>query len=206
MIRNNQLFGPSFSCFPLPSVELGCVGACLCPVDGSVLTLMFSRAVMVLWASSSSEPSWDTRFSRNFLSLLRLSDCTHKEVEKKLNAIFYPRLARLQWIPHRYVQVLLQQVVGLRGPRVSLQEALETKRTVIISSCLWGHVAKHNTRRPTGAVRGSHSVPLLQSEEECLECAQQAEATGLIRSGRKVLVCPYRTLPKKDKSISHVDL
>lgn len=48
-----------------------------CPVGGSMLTLMFSRAAMVLWASSSSELSCDTRFCRYFLSLLRLSDCTH---------------------------------------------------------------------------------------------------------------------------------
>lgn len=56
----------------------GCVasgGACVAPAGVAVLTLMFSRAAMVLWASSSSELSWDTRFRRYFLSLLRLSDC-----------------------------------------------------------------------------------------------------------------------------------
>lgn len=54
-----------------------------CPVDGTVLTFMFSRAVMVLWASSNSELSWDTRFRRYFLSLLRLSDCTHTHITQK---------------------------------------------------------------------------------------------------------------------------
>lgn len=46
-----------------------------CPVDGVVLTLMFSSAAIVRWASSNSELSWDTWFSKYFLSLLRLSDC-----------------------------------------------------------------------------------------------------------------------------------
>lgn len=54
-----------------------CGSAHIFPVSGTILTLMFSRASMVLCASSNSELSWETRVSRYFLSLLRLSDCIH---------------------------------------------------------------------------------------------------------------------------------
>lgn len=57
-----------------------CGSSHICPVGGTVLTLIFSRAWMVLCASSNSELSWETRVSRYFLSLLRLSDCNHTRI------------------------------------------------------------------------------------------------------------------------------
>lgn len=68
-----------------------------CPVDVTVLTLMYSRAAMVLWASSNSELSSDTRFRRYFLSLLRLSDYTHTHTHTVCEYIETRHLLRLFW-------------------------------------------------------------------------------------------------------------
>lgn len=57
-------------------------------VGGTMLTLMFSSAAIVLWASSSSVLSWDTRFSKYFLSLLRLSDCKQTPQTQCSHVIF----------------------------------------------------------------------------------------------------------------------
>lgn len=59
----------------------------ICPVEATALTLMISRAAMVLCASSNSQLSCETRVSRYFLSLLRLSDCkhTHNHCEVAVN-------------------------------------------------------------------------------------------------------------------------
>lgn len=93
-----------------------------CPAEVAALTLMFSRAAMVLCASSNSQLSWETRVSRYFLSLLRLSDCEHTRAYKIpfLCVVNFLSLCRES---HRYVKVFSQQVIGLLGASVSLQEA-----------------------------------------------------------------------------------